>query len=413
MHVLVVGGGSGLQPRLRRAAEGVTTAVLCRASVLPWVHQLEENQAVVVLNDNAGLEDWLAAARYLHQQQPIDTIASLAEIDQEKAAAIAEDLGLAFHSSEVISRCHDKRAMRERLNDTGVEKTPFRQVADTAELAEFYAEVGPPLLLKPSKGRASAGIAVVRSEVDIDQAFAISHGATAPRMERSLPLAERYVDGPEFSVEAITDEGSHYIFAITEKFKDERTKVELGHVVPARISAAEADQILDHVRTCLTALGIERGITHTEVILGADGPVLVETHLRQAGDQIVELVEAATGVDITELFLLQIAGVSLADHPEITSRTERPHYRAAGAIRYLAPPESGCLAAVDGLQDAAAMEGVEDVSQLIADGSPFNGMHSSYSRLASARVRAADADAAVRLAQEAVAGLRVRTVDER
>lgn len=411
-QVLVVGGGSGLQPRLRRIAPGVTTAVLCRASVLHWVHRLEENKAVIVLNDAAGLDTWLAAARHLHQEWPIDTVASLAEIDQDKAAAIAEHLGIPFHSPEVVRRCHDKTAMREQLNASGVEKTPFRRVADAGELADFYAEVGPPLLVKPSRGRASAGIATVRSEGDVESAFATSHDATAPRLEPSLPLAERFVEGPEFSVEAVTHQGHHYVFAITEKFKDEATKVELGHVVPARIPEVDADRILAHVRACLTALGITSGITHTEVILGPDGPVLVETHLRQAGDEIAELVEIATGVDITELFLRQIAGESIAEREEVASRAERPHYRAAGAIRYLAPPPSGRLAGIDGLEEARALPGVQDVTRLVDDGSVLSGLRSSYSRLASARVAAGDADAAVRVAREAVAVLGVRVAEE-
>ncbi|MFJ8623754.1 ATP-grasp domain-containing protein [Kitasatospora sp. NPDC093550] len=390
----------------------MTTVVLCRASVLQWVHRLEENEAVIVLNDAAPLEAWLAAARHLHQEWPIDTVASLAEIDQDKAAAIAEHLGIDFHSPEVVRRCHDKTTMREQLNASGVEKTPFRQVASAGELAEFYAEVGPPLLVKPSKGRASAGIAVVRSEADVERAFTTSHDARAPRLEHSLPLAERFIEGPEFSVEVVTHQGHHYVFAITEKFKDEATKVELGHVVPARIPDVDADRILAHVRACLTALGITSGITHTEVILGADGPVLVETHLRQAGDEIAELVEIATGVDITELFLRQLAGESIADREEVASRAERPHYLAAGAIRYLAPPQSGRLAGIDGLAEARALEGVQDVTQLVEDGSALSGLHSSYSRLASARVAASDADTAVRRAEEAVAVLGVRVAEE-
>lgn len=412
-RVLLVGGGSDLQPRLRAVSEGLSTVALCRATVLPWVHQLGDNKAVVVVHDDSPLEKWLAAARFLHAEYAIDTVAALAEIDQDKAAAIAEDLGLEFHSTETVRLTVDKNAMRERLRTARVEKVPFRQVADVAELAEFFAEAGPPLLIKPSEGRASAGIAVIRSAEDIEPAFRRADGADgdAPRLERSTPMAERYVEGPEYSVEALTHRGTHYVFAVTEKLKDETTKVELGHVVPARIGADAQEAILAHVRACLTALGVERGITHTEVILGKDGPFLVETHLRQAGDWIIDLVTAATGIDITDLLLRQIAGADLAELDELASRRERPHYHAAGAIGFLAPPDCGRLAGIDGLEQAGELPGVQFVHRLIEDGGELSGLRSSYSRLACIRVEAEDAEAAVRLRDEAMATLHVR-VDE-
>jgi biotin carboxylase len=384
--------------------------VICRASVLGWVHQLEENRAVVVLHDDSPLDVWLAAARHLHEEWPIDAIAALAEIDQDKAAAIALDLGVPFHSPETVVKVNDKVAMRTALNDAGVETIPFAQVTSLDELEDFFIEHGAPLLLKPAKGRASAGVAVVHSKADLKDAFHLTRDAKAPRLEQSLPIVERYVEGPEFSVEAITHEGVHYIFGITEKFKDDRTKVELGHVVPARINEHESDTLVAHIRRCLTALEIRQGLTHSEVILGADGPVLVETHLRQAGDHIIELVEAATGIDLTELLLQQIAGVDLAQSAEVMARLARPIYQAAGAIRYLAKDVVGTLDRVEGLAGAAEIDGVDAAEQLLADGSPLEGLLSSYSRIASVRVHADDAGSAVKLADEAVGQLSVRVV---
>jgi biotin carboxylase len=409
-RILIIGGGSGLQPRLRRTSPHVSTAVICRASVLGWVHQLEENQAVVVLHDDSPLKAWLAAARHLHEEWPIDAIASLAEIDQDKAAAIALDLGIPFHSPETVAKVHDKVAMRTALNESGVESVPFAQVASVGELEDFFIEHGAPLLLKPAKGRASAGVTVVRSRADLEDAFQFTLDAKAPRLEASLPIVERYVEGPEFSVEAITHDGVHYIFAITEKFKDDRTKVELGHVVPARISEQESDTLVAHIRRCLTALDIRQGLTHSEVILAADGPVLVETHLRQAGDQIIELVEAATGIDLTELLLQQIVGVDLAQSAEVSARRVSPSYQAAGAIRYLAKDVVGTLDRLEGLAGVSDIDGVDSAEQLLADGSPLEGLRSSYSRIASVRVHADDADSAVKLADEALGQLSVRAV---
>ncbi|AHH95398.1 hypothetical protein BC739_004449 [Kutzneria viridogrisea] len=48
------------------------------------------------------------------------------------------------------------------------------------------------------------------------------------------PLVERYITGAEFSVEAVTHAGTHHVVAVTEKLTTEVSRVEIGHVVPAR-----------------------------------------------------------------------------------------------------------------------------------------------------------------------------------
>src|ERR1700730_13296239 len=72
-RVLIVGGGSELQPQLRRLAEDVETVVLCRASSLPYVHEPHENRAVVMLNDSCSPGRWIRAARAIHAEPPSRT----------------------------------------------------------------------------------------------------------------------------------------------------------------------------------------------------------------------------------------------------------------------------------------------------------------------------------------------------
>lgn len=406
--VLIVGGGSDLHQRLRRAVAGLRTVVLARASVVQWVYGLAENEAVVLLNDDAGADRWVSAALYLHREWQFTAIASFAEIDQDRAALIAARLGLAFHSEETVLAVQDKHVMRGRLAHHRVDEIPFRQVRSPGELYEFYDEIGPPIILKPTAGRASAGISVILSRNDIPIAFTHTAGATAPRMVSSLPLAERLVDGPEFSIECISHRGQHYVIAVTEKFKDELTKVEVGHVVPARISQGDEAALIAHVRRALTALDVKNGVSHTEVILGVDGPVFIETHLRLGGDQIPELVEIATGVSLAELHVLQVAGQDIGALPELVARERGTVYVGAAAIRYLAPDAYGRLAAVGGLDAAQNVSDVVEVRQLIADGSELKGLSSSYARLCSAMTNSIDSDAAVARAEEAIGFLTAR-----
>jgi biotin carboxylase len=394
-RVLIIGGGSELQPQLRRVSAEVETVVLCRAASLPYVQQPHENRAMVVLGDGCATDRWLSAARAIDAEWGIQAIASFADLDQDRAAAIAADLGRAFHSPQTVRAVHDKLRMRAVLNGAGVEAVPCQAVESAGDLRRFCATVGLPVVVKPSRGFASAGIAVVRDEEDVDEAYRRAAGAEPPLFGPSPPMAERYLAGREFSVEAITHDGHHHVFAVTEKFNDPVSKVELGHVVPARLGPGEERLLVDHVAAALTALGVRTGPTHTEVILGAGGPALVETHLRDAGDEIPRLVEDATGVDMAELFLRQVLGVDIGESGDLVARRDGPRYRAGGAIRYLAVDRAGTLAGIEGWDAVREAPGVVDAQQLVPDGARLDGLRDSFSRLGYVRVRAADADEAL------------------
>lgn len=397
-----------MQPQLRRVSTDVETVVLCRMSSLPHVQEKHDNRALVVLNDDCPTERWVRAARALRAEWGIDAVASFADLDQDRAAAIAADLGLAFHPPETVRAVHDKLRMRACLNDSGLESVPYRAVASVDDLTRFCAEAGLPVIVKPSRGWASAGVGVVRRVEDAVEVHRRAVEANPPLFGPSPPMAERCYAGREFSIETITHGGTHHVFAITEKFSDERTKVELGHVVPARIDSDEERILVAHVRAALTALGVRSGPTHTEVILSQEGPVVVETHLRDAGDDIPRLVEDATGVDMAELFLRQVLGVDIGAMAAFQARREGPRYHASGAIRYLAPDGGGVLGGIDGWAAVRGMPGVRDAGQLVPDGARLDGLTSSFARLGYVRVRGDDADEALARAEAAVSALTVR-----
>lgn len=85
-RVLVIGGGSELQPQFRQVSDRISvdleTAVICRASSLPHVHMPAGNRALVMLSDSCTTPEWLHAARALNAQWPIDAIASFADLDR-------------------------------------------------------------------------------------------------------------------------------------------------------------------------------------------------------------------------------------------------------------------------------------------------------------------------------------------
>jgi biotin carboxylase len=406
-HVLIVGGGSDLMPRLRAVSPNIKTSVICRTSVLPFVHKIEDNQAVLVLPDHSPVDLWVQHAKKMHSVHPFDTVTSFAEIDQDKASAIAEALGLNYHSSKTIAWVHDKYLMRQRLKEAGIEDIPSAFVENPGEIRDFVEQWGYPVVLKPSRGRASTGISVIHSPEDIEKAFRYSKTASAPRLESSPLIVEPYLLGKEFSVEALSDQGEHIVLAIVEKYKDPVSKVEIGHVLPAPLSPEIEKQIEQYVANVLDALGIRFGITHTELIVTQDGPRIVETHVRPAGDEIPYLIHDSLGIDPLQYLVEQVAGMPIAERLRNHLRMAKAKQKSA-AIWYAHVDIKGTLLEVGGIEEVKKAEGVREFFQLLKEGTQIDGLSSSYSRIAFVRTLADHPAEALRLARKAVELLEFR-----
>jgi len=330
----------------------------------------------------------------LHRQDPIDALGGFNELTQHLAAEVAAALGLPYHSPAVIRRTRDKAEMRRTLQAAGVDSTAARLVHDGNEVAAFGEDYGFPIVLKPVDGRASSGVSIIRSHAEIPAAIAwFEQGAAGQQM-----LAEQFLAGEEWSVESFSEGGQHHIICVTQKFKDPQTSVETGHCLPAPVTKDVRSCLEAFVHAVLNAIGLENGPSHTEVILTADGPRLVETHARLGGDNIVDLIALTSGVDLDLLWIRQVAGEQvLHEVPGTINRW--------AAIAYATPRAVGTLERIEGLSDAREKAGIVRVNLLQEPGTYLRGASDSFGRGASAIALADDPAEAINQARAAVQSL--------
>ena len=400
-HVMVFGSGNGDLPgRIRALEEGVSTTLVCRPEHLHRLVEPTGHARLLVLRAEASLRECVGLARVVHEVHPVTHIATLGEHDQDRAAAVGEALGVHTHSQETVRLAHRKDAMRARLAAAGLDDTPAALVADAAALRTFAARHGYPVVVKPVGGLASFGVSIVRGPHELEPAYERAATASEHGWIRPLGvLAEGFLQGPEYSVEALSEASEHVVLGITAKYTDPATRVEVGHVLPAPLHSAVRERIEDLVVGVLDALGVEFGATHTEVVLTAAGPRVVETHVRMGGDEIWELVHGATGVDLLDCQLRQVIAQKVL--PGVRARLAEPRPPRAESIWFATPPPVGELVEVLG----ADAGGEAVISVTVTPGTQFSGLVSSYARPASARCGAGTAEEAVRLARAAVGGL--------
>ncbi|WP_447006265.1 ATP-grasp domain-containing protein [Saccharothrix isguenensis] len=400
-HVMIFGSGNGdLPSRLRAIEAGIRTTLVCRPDHLHRLVEPEKHARLLVLDAEAGTDECVRLALAVHEANPVTHIATLGEHDQDRAAAVGAALGVATHSVETVRLAHHKDAMRQRLHEAGVDTTPAEVVADLAALQDFAKRNGFPVVVKPVGGLASFGVSIVVDEAELDAAFERAMAASDSGWLRPLGvLAEAYLDGPEYSVEALSEDGEHVVLAVTAKHTDQRTRIELGHVVPAPLDDDTRVRCERLALDVIEAIGVRTGATHTELVLTADGPKVVETHVRMGGDEIWELVHGATGVDLIDAQLRQSLGHKVL--PAVRARLAEPSPPRAVAIWFATPPPGGEL--VEVLRPEPDPEVEVDVAA--KPGTVFAGLVSSYSRPVSARCGADTAEEALRRARAAIAAM--------
>lgn len=277
-------------------------------------------------------------------QEDITDIFSFTELGSLPAALLAEVLGLATVSTATVLKVRNKFLMRRAL--TGKVNQPKFGLVDATD-----PETLPfPVIVKPVDGSASRGVMFIDSLLSYREH--ISPGEKY--------IWEQYIDGPEFSVEAVSWNGHHQILGITEKITTgPPTFVESAHLVPARLSSQDQSNIVDAVTQCLDILDIHVGASHTEVKYQASQAYIIETHTRPGGDRIPLLTKLVSGYDQFELAVHAIRGMKM---PTPTDKA----YPYAG-IRYFKWPK-GLVSTIAGLEGCSTLPGFVALELKVAPG---------------------------------------------
>jgi biotin carboxylase len=231
------------------------------------------------------------------------------------AAEVAKALNLPGDPS-YIARCRDKQLTRQALGVAGVPQ-PGSQRVETVEQALAAAHAfGYPAIIKPTDLALSAGVVKVHDDGDMVAAFdhvsALKHGGL-PDWKPTI-LVEEFADGEEISIDTAVHRGQIYPLCLAHKeIGYPPYCIEVGHYVYSDEPLLQDPQLLGVLQDIHTALGFTDGVTHTEIMLTADGPKVIEVNGRLGGDMIPYLGLRAAGVDTG----LAAAAVACGRAPEV------------------------------------------------------------------------------------------------
>ena len=279
------------------------------------------------------LADIVKAVTHLARGQKIDRIVALDEYDMETAATLREHLRVPGMGLTTMHYFRDKLAMRMKALDRGVRVPDFVPVVNHADIRYYLAHVPGPWVLKPRQEASAIGIKKIHAGEEL-----------WPVLEQlgdkqASYLLERFVPGEVYHVDSVVSE-NQVVFANVSKYGKPPMNVAQGGGVFTTFTVprgSEEDSGLREInRDLIAALGLVRGVAHTEFIQAqADGHFyFLECAARVGGAYINEMVEAATGVNLwREWARIEIAG----EHGRYQLPPVREEY--AGVILSLARQE--------------------------------------------------------------------------
>ncbi|MEK9138376.1 MAG: ATPase, partial [Bacteroidota bacterium] len=261
------------------------------------------------------MDDVIYGVSYMARTEAIDCIVALDDYDVEKAAALREHLRIPGMGDTTARYFRDKLAMRTKAAEAGLAIPDFVHVLNYKKLVRFMDAFPPPYLLKP---RFQAGAIGIRN---INKPDELWKSLDELGDKQSFYVLERFVPGEVFHVDSIVHD-NRILFAVVSQYgKPPMEVAHEGRVFSSRTilrGSPDEVELQRENRAVLNAMGMKQGVSHTEFIKQSDNGqfVFLETSARVGGAHIVDLVEAATGLNLwTEWAKIEVRpGYTLTEH---------------------------------------------------------------------------------------------------
>jgi biotin carboxylase len=219
-----------------------------------------------------------------------------------------------------------------------------------------------PCVIKPLRLSASQG--VIRANNPAEFAAAVERIArllaspeiqVTRELELDRLLVEQYIPGKEVALEGLLERGGLRVLALFDKpdalvgpYFEESI-----YVTPSRLPAETQTQIFDRARQTVDALGLTEGPLHMEFRVNDGGPWVLEAAPRPIGGLCARSLRfGAERMSLEELLVRHAMGLA---------GTDMPREQEASGVMMIPVPRSGVLEGVEGVEEAKAIAGVEEI----------------------------------------------------
>ena len=275
------------------------------------------------------------------------------------ASEAAAMLGLPFHSPRAARAGHDKHLARSLYQAARMRVPRFHRASLEEDPAAVAARVPYPCVLKPIGLSASIGVIRANNPAEFVEAAGFIRRLGEPFLQ-----VESYIEGREFAVEGLVTGGRLRPIAIFDKPDPLEGPYfeESLYITPSREPAEVQQALLETTQQAVSALGMAHGPVHAELRYNRSGAWILETHARPIGGLCAKALRFQGGAPLEEVILRHAVGEDVSG-----AQLEGP---ASGAMM-IPLPQAGIFQSVEGVEDAAAVPGIEEVIVTAKPGQHF------------------------------------------
>jgi biotin carboxylase len=311
-------------------------------------------------------DEWsTAAVLKALESRPVSGVLAVGDRPTVLAAHVMRLLGLPGHSPEAAMVARDKRLLRERLREAGLPVPEFFAAPAAVDPTTLLSRVTFPVVVKPTVLSGSRGVIRADDVLSFVAAFARVRRLLASNDIRELrdPEAEviqieSYIPGAEYALEGVLEHGVFHTLAIFDKpdplegpFFEESI-----YVTPSRAGAGTQQQIREAVADAAKAIGLHHGPVHAECRVNSRGVYVLEVAARPIGGLCARALRfvrpGEPSIGLEQLLLRHALGEPVG---EWTREAE------ASAVMMMPISRSGVFRGVTGVEEAKAVDGVDDV----------------------------------------------------
>ena len=344
-------------------------------------HWLAHYEEIGNVTDEAQLEK---TVRWLQGRAKVERLEAVVEAHVMAAARVREKCGIPGTSVQTAFLCRDKPAMKEALRKAGVPCAQSIGSSDPAEIKEFAARVGFPLIIKPRDAAGASGTYRANDPGELHDALVACHVDKG----RSVAI-EEFIEGHEGFYDTITANGkvihdfvSHYYPNVLEAM---RTRwISPQFVCTNRLDQPAYEELREMGQKVITALGIGTSATHMEWFYGPKGLKFSEIGCRPPGVRAWDLYAASNEFDIYREWAMAVV------HGKQSQTLSR---RFAAGIIALRPDRDGQISHYDGKDEIfRRFDGMIIDSHFPPPGTPTQGVDAGYMANAWLRMKHYDYD---------------------
>lgn len=383
---MILGAGVMQGPAIRIAkALGLETVVVDADPHAPCV-SLADRFERIDLKDQEGIA---ALGMSLKAQGGLGGIMTAGTDFSATVAWVAAQVGLPGIPYEAALNASDKERMRRCFEAAGLPSPAFIVVEGVPD-SEFAPPFGYPLVVKPVDNMGARGCCRVDGPEMLKAA--VADALNFSRTNRVI--LEAYMEGPEFSVDALVYQGDIRIYGVADRhIFFPPYFIEMGHTMPTALNTAATELLLAVFRAGIRALGITNGAAKGDMKLTSQGPMIGEIAARLSGGYMSGWTYPySSGVEVTQGAIQIALGRPPKGLEPIRQWTsaERAFISIPGTVR-----------SIHGIEEAKSVTYVRDLFLRIEPGTRVRFPENNVSKCGNSISAAPTREAAVGAAEQA------------